>query len=145
MVKIRGMSISGNFLMGVNRFGHGLTRRYTLSRLPRDRTCPGPPALGPRTQPSRNRRSVGRQSCSRHLGSKFTDAFRVFSPDVLRSPKLDHTAKGVSGRLTEQTASDAGGGSRLRARALAAQARLLGPGKRLVVLAKPFSGSLSGR
>jgi len=32
--------------MGVNRFGHGLTRRHTLSWLPRDRTCPGPPALG---------------------------------------------------------------------------------------------------
>jgi hypothetical protein len=25
MLKIRGMSISGNLLMGVNRFGHGLT------------------------------------------------------------------------------------------------------------------------
>lgn len=31
MLKIRGMSISGNLLMGVNRFGHGLTSCSTVS------------------------------------------------------------------------------------------------------------------
>jgi hypothetical protein len=41
MLKIRGMSISGNLLMGVNRFGHDLTEEtpgsdlnYTLTSPP---------------------------------------------------------------------------------------------------------------
>jgi hypothetical protein len=29
MLKIRGMSISGNLLMGVNKFGHGLTPLFS--------------------------------------------------------------------------------------------------------------------
>ncbi len=31
MLKIRGMSISGNLLMGVNRFGHGTNEKLSRS------------------------------------------------------------------------------------------------------------------
>lgn len=48
-------------------------------------------------------RLAGNRVPSASVG-KFTDAFRVFPPDVIRSPKLDQTAKRVSGKLAEKTA-----------------------------------------
>jgi len=35
---------------------------------------------------------------------KFPDAVRVFPPDVIRSPKLDQAAKGISCELAKQRA-----------------------------------------
>ena len=71
--------------------------------------------------PSLIRQHAGQQQ--RHLGivgrlagnrvpsasvGKFPDAARVFPPDVIRSPKLDQAAKGISCKLAKQRALGAG-------------------------------------
>ncbi len=46
---------------------------------------------------------AGNRVPSTSLG-KFTDAFRVFPPDVVRLSELNKAAQSVSGKLAEQTA-----------------------------------------